>query len=79
MAKPPPKKLRIVTADQTQGESILAPEFAGPAMKSDGDQDYVCGNCGTVLLESMAPENKVEVIIKCGKCHALNAADTGSA
>jgi hypothetical protein len=48
---------------------------APPILKEiDQSGDYICGECGTILLH--AEENRVHrLIIHCGNCGAYNSTD----
>jgi hypothetical protein len=62
--------LTVITAPAT-GLVLDAP----PILKeSDQSVDYICGNCGTILLH--AEENRVQsVVIHCGNCRSYNSTD----
>ncbi len=46
-----------------------------PVFRGNGDDDYVCVQCGNVLATAMPPEwmNR-KLRIKCGRCRTVNVA-----
>jgi hypothetical protein len=41
-------------------------------MSGDGPMSYLCGSCGTVLLQGIDYKEAGEVVIRCGKCRQFN-------
>jgi ribosomal protein S27AE len=48
-----------------------------PVFRGNGDDDFVCVQCGNVLAASMHPDYMdFKVRIRCGRCGTMNVADT---
>lgn len=46
-----------------------------PVFRGNGENDYVCAECGNVLATGMNPEHMGKrVRIKCGRCRTVNIA-----
>ena len=46
-----------------------------PVFRGNGENDYVCGECGNLLARGMNPEHMGKrVRIKCGRCRTVNIA-----
>lgn len=44
----------------------------GPAFTSDGNVDYVCGMCKTVLAKRVNLGQIMNIVIRCHKCKRYN-------
>jgi hypothetical protein len=54
-------------------DASRTPEFAKPLFRGTGDTDYLCGECGFVIAESMGPAQRVIVdAATCSACGAEN-------
>ena len=47
------------------------PEFVKPLFRGNGDTDYLCGNCGSVMAASLGPTQRV--ILDAAACSACGA------
>jgi DNA-directed RNA polymerase subunit RPC12/RpoP len=46
-----------------------------PVFRGNGDDDYVCVECGNVLATGMSPEYMTRrVRVRCGRCGTVNIA-----
>jgi hypothetical protein len=46
---------------------------AGPLFRGNGDRDYLCGNCGAVIIEGFSPSQRVPFdSAACSTCGATN-------
>ena len=43
-------------------------------IKGKGDFDYVCGECGTILMEGVEQDKCLGLVLLCNKCGSFNAA-----
>lgn len=45
-----------------------------PIVTGDGNADYGCGNCGSVLLSAVTAIQlrQLAAVIQCGRCYAFN-------
>ena len=51
-----------------------------PVFKGNGQNDYVCVECGNVLATAMDPDYMdFKVRIRCGRCGTINVPDTDEA
>ena len=66
-------KLEVISKPSEGTRTIMEPKV-GPAFKGDGDTDYICGKCGTVLAEKMR-KGQVQIkniVVRCPKCGQYN-------
>jgi hypothetical protein len=49
----------------------LPPEHSKPLFRGNGDTDYLCGSCGSVMAASMGPTQRV--IVDTATCSACGA------
>ena len=51
-----------------------------PVFRGNGQDDYVCVECGNVLASSMDPDYMTKKVrIRCGRCRTVNVAVTEDA
>jgi hypothetical protein len=50
---------------------VLAPTVA-PAAKGDGTLDFLCGGCGTLLLQGTVHGVRQSLVVRCPICKAHN-------
>jgi predicted RNA-binding Zn-ribbon protein involved in translation (DUF1610 family) len=63
--------LKVITAPAS-GLVLNAPPIL---QEVDQSVDYICGQCGTILLH--AEENRVHsIVIRCGNCGSYNSTET---
>jgi hypothetical protein len=49
------------------------PELVQPLFRGNGDTDYLCGNCGSVMAASLGPTQRVILdVATCSACGAEN-------
>lgn len=60
-------KLNIVPKPP-EGTRIVIEPKGSPAFKGEGDLDYRCGNCGTILAEEVRQGQIKNIIVHCPKC-----------
>jgi hypothetical protein len=47
----------------------------GPLFRGNGNQDYLCGNCGAVIIEGFSPTQHVSAAVEsaeCSTCGTIN-------
>ena len=66
------ESLTDLIAAQAAGAEILEHTKGTPLREGGGDETYRCGRCKTVLLVDVAHHDAHGVVIRCGKCGAIN-------
>ena len=62
-----------LTRPSFNARNEIAPGFDKPLFRGTGDTDYLCGNCGSVIAASMAPNQRVILErTTCSMCGAEN-------
>jgi hypothetical protein len=62
-----------VTRPASDAADQAPPELAKPLFRGNGDTDYLCGNCGSVIAASMGASQRVIVdTATCSACGAEN-------
>jgi hypothetical protein len=62
-----------VTRPASDAADQVPAELAKPLFRGNGDTDYLCGNCGSVIAASMAPTQRVIIdAATCSVCGAEN-------
>ena len=64
--------MKVLKKTDPAKQAILEATVA-PVIRSTGINDYVCGSCETVLLESIGYKQVVGLVIRCACCGAYNA------
>ena len=64
-------KLNIVPKPP-EGTRTVIESKVSPVFKGEGDLDYRCGNCGTILAEKMRQGQIKNIIVHCPKCGQYN-------
>ncbi len=66
-------KLKIIPRPSEGTRRVMNPEVT-PAFMGDGDNNYVCGQCGTILAESIRSEyvGIKNIVVCCPKCGEYN-------
>ncbi|MGL6170816.1 MAG: hypothetical protein ACRC1S_02830 [Vibrio sp.] len=63
--------------DNTASVIIRQPNYAELepylVFSGEGDTDYLCGGCRTVLASKMSQGQVKSLVFKCGKCKSYNA------
>ena len=71
------KTMRAVREGEVpvDGGIALQDDPGRPVFRGNGENDYVCVECGNVLATGMNPEHMGKrVRIKCGRCRTVNIA-----
>jgi predicted RNA-binding Zn-ribbon protein involved in translation (DUF1610 family) len=59
----------------TKPANVLAIQAPPPIVAAENSNNYLCGNCGTLLV--MAETDQLSgLVVLCRKCGAYNAVDT---
>ena len=59
------------------GGTAVQEDAGRPVFRGNGQDDYVCAECGNVLAEAMHHEQMtLKVRIRCGRCRTVNVAIT---
>ncbi len=69
--------LRVVSEPPPGTTEVINREGRDTAVYhgSDIGHDYVCGQCGAILMAGMQEGQIQHTVIKCGACGALNATE----
>lgn len=66
------KKGKIIPEPKPNTRTILAPRQA-PAIKGDGSDSILCGNCEVILISNLNPATVIKnIVIKCPDCGSFN-------
>lgn len=66
------QKGKIIPEPQPNTRTILAPRQA-PAIKGEGGDSILCGNCGITLVSNLDATTVIEnIVIKCPDCGSFN-------
>ena len=55
-----------------EGSRTVIESKVNPAFKGEGDSDYVCGNCETILAEKIRRGQIKNIVVRCPKCGQYN-------
>jgi DNA-directed RNA polymerase subunit RPC12/RpoP len=66
------RRMTVIPKPDDQEQSIVDATFAGPVIKGFGPMTYVCGSCGTPLLQQVEFEQVQGVVVRCGNCREFN-------
>ncbi len=73
----PVRTMREVQAGEVplDGGTAVQESPDRPVFRGNGEYDYVCASCGSVLAAGMDPQYMTRrVRIKCGRCRTVNIA-----
>ena len=63
---------KIIPEPQPNTRTILAPSQA-PAIKGEGSDSILCGNCGITLVSNLDATTVIKnIVIKCPDCGSFN-------
>lgn len=67
-------KLDVVPANfaPAPDATVMRLQHDGPLMAGRGEHNYVCGNCGRILLQRVDYGQVSQMLIQCGGCDRLN-------
>jgi hypothetical protein len=71
------RKMRAVRDGEVpiDGGTAVQEEVDRPVFRGNGEYDYVCVSCGSVLAAGMDPQFMTRrVRIRCGRCRTINIA-----
>lgn len=68
----PRMKMTVIDAPAPNSRTVFAPTFVGPVIRGGGNNTYICGGCGTPLLEKVNYKQVQDAVVKCGKCGKHN-------
>ncbi len=67
-------KMKVVTADEASSWTVIEREAgADPAVQGSGPHSFVCGACGTILVEGVRFGQIESAVFRCVSCRSLNA------
>jgi hypothetical protein len=69
------RTMRAVHDDEVpvDGGTAVQEDPDRPVFRGNGEYDYVCVQCGTVLAAGMDPEYMTRrVRVRCGRCRTIN-------
>ena len=62
------------------GGTAVQEDAARPVFRGNGQDDYLCVECGNVLAVAMDPDYMdFKVRVRCGRCGTINVPDTDEA
>lgn len=67
-------RLEVIPEPQKGTATVIRHGPTGPQimMKGNGDTNYVCGTCGSTILENMQRGQVVNIVFRCFKCGSFN-------
>ncbi|HYD40202.1 MAG TPA: hypothetical protein VEB43_05190 [Anaeromyxobacter sp.] len=65
------KRIEMELYTEPPGSSVITSRTA-PAVTGEGNTDYVCGACGTVVCRSMRQGEVDGVAFRCPQCWRVN-------
>jgi ribosomal protein S27AE len=71
------RKMRAVRAGEVpiDGGTAVQEEVDRPVFRGNGEYDYVCVSCGSLLAAGMDPQFMTRrVRVRCGRCRTVNIA-----
>ena len=68
----PDQKMVVIKKGKKPEPYATVRKTASPAMKGDGDVNYLCGLCGFAVLENMAPGQISGLAFPCPVCRSTN-------
>jgi ribosomal protein S27AE len=71
------RKMRAVRDGEVpiDGGTAVQEEVDRPVFRGNGEYDYVCVSCGSVLAAAMDPQFMTRrVRVRCGRCRTINIA-----
>jgi len=64
-------KLKIIPKPP-EGTRTVIESNVSPAFKSEGNVDYICGNCGALIAEKVRRGQIRNIVVLCPKCGHYN-------
>ena len=55
-----------------EGSRTLIESRVSPAFRGEGDTDYICGGCGTLIAEKVRHGQIRNIVVRCPKCGQYN-------
>ena len=72
-----PIKMKVIQNLGADTPGVLRPLFSDrPVLTGPGDDSYVCGACGIVLLQGVSENRGREFALRCAGCGSYNAVET---
>jgi DNA-directed RNA polymerase subunit RPC12/RpoP len=66
-------KLNTITPQQAKNSTVLAGNGKSSVVfRGDGNLDYICGKCESIVAEGVAENQIKDVVFKCNKCGSYN-------
>ena len=64
-------KLSIIPKPREGSRTVIESKVS-PVFKGEGDVDYLCGNCGTIVAEKVRRGQIRNMVVYCPKCGQYN-------
>lgn len=67
-------EMKVIPKPKEGTASVLVQEEKGkhPFFKGDGEDNYLCGECGFILCENIKHGQITAVVLKCPNCGSCN-------
>jgi len=67
-------RLRVISKPKIQTRAVLEPKVGEilPVIKGHGNLNFLCGNCGAVLVEGINEGQIRNIVIHCPICRYYN-------
>ncbi len=59
-------------AKPREGSRTVIESKVSPAFRGEGDTDYICGGCGTLIAEKVRSGQIRNIVVCCPKCGQYN-------
>ncbi len=67
-------RMKVISVDDASSWNVIEQEAgADPAVRGSGPHSFLCGACGTVLVEGARLGQIESAVFRCVRCRRLNA------
>ncbi|MDP8961651.1 MAG: hypothetical protein M3N32_08575 [Actinomycetota bacterium] len=67
-------RMKVISVDDASSWTVIEQEAgADPAVQGSGPHSFLCGACGTVLVEGARLGQIESAVFRCVQCRKLNA------
>lgn len=68
----PNKKAKVIKEPEKGTRTILHLMGVGPVITGAGDLDILCGDCNSILVKGIVPNQIQNMVIQCPTCKSFN-------